>query len=184
MFVKFVKPSDVYNSNYLTLGNIYEVLNIALNNRDMLFIINDYGEGRYYHKSLFIDAEFDNSGILSFITEDEKKKLFSYDVNQVYDIVKAVDDFDKILHGRFAGADLLKSVLKIIKRYPEIDIINIYLNKMDNRVYPVKAFIKSEQDLERLSDKKYKLGTDDTSVRIVHKDDLFLIGKTIYLPIE
>lgn len=179
MLVKFVKNSEIFNNDGLTLGNVYNVIRVS-RTHDFLLIKNDLGIKNYYHKDLFIDASFDDPGFVSFISEDEKERLSSYNTDQIQEITDAVDSFDTVL-SKIISVKQLRLALEIAKKYPDIDIINIYINKMNNKIFPVKYLIKNEDELISLSGKRYKLITDTSSVRILHKDDLFLIGKTIYL---
>lgn len=181
MVVKFTRPTEVYDSNGLTLGNVYNVIEIHPVDGNLLFIKNDSGNERYYHRDLFIDAEFDDSGILSFMTEEDKNKLSSYKQSDVIEITNAVDNFDKVID-KVDNIELLNSILKIIKEYPDIDIVSIYMNKINPKVFPIRVQIKSEYELERFAGKEYKIGMHDKNIRIIHKDDLFLIGKIIYFP--
>ena len=96
MIVKFTRPIEAYNSNGLTLGNVYNITDVHPLYGNLLLIKNDYGNERYYHKDLFIDAEFDDSGMLSFMTEEDKNKLSSYKQSDVIEITNAVDNFDKV----------------------------------------------------------------------------------------
>lgn len=181
MIVKFTRPIEAYNSNGLTLGNVYNITDVHPLYGNLLLIKNDYGNERYYHKDLFIDAEFDDSGILSFMTEEDKNKLSSYKQSDVIEITNAVDNFDKVVD-KIDNVELLNSTLRIIKEYPDIDIVGIYMNKINPKVFPIRVQIKSEYELERFAGKEYKIGMHDKNIRIIHKDDLFLIGKIIYFP--
>lgn len=181
MVVKFTRPEEAYDSNGLTLGNVYNVIEVHPLYKNLLFIKNDSGKVRYYHKYLFIDAEFDDSGILSFMTEEDKNKLSSYKQSDVIEITNAVDNFDKVVD-KVDNVELLNSTLRIIKEYPDIDIVGIYMNKINPKVFPIRVQIKSEYELERFAGKEYKIGMHDKNIRIIHKDDLFLIGKIIYFP--
>lgn len=181
MIVKFTRPIEAYNSNGLTLGNVYNITDVHPLYGNLLLIKNDYGNERYYHKDLFIDAEFDDSGILSFMTEEDKNKLSSYKQSDAIEITNAVDNFDKVVD-KIDNVELLNSTLRIIKEYPDIDIVGIYMNKINPKVFPIRVQIKSEYELERFAGKEYKIGMHDKNIRIIHKDDLFLIGKIIYFP--
>lgn len=181
MIVKFTRPIEAYNSNGLTLGNVYNITDVHPLYGNLLLIKNDSGNERYYHKDLFIDTEFDDSGILSFMTEEDKNKLSSYKRSDVIEITNAVDNFDKVVD-KIDNVELLNSTLRIIKEYPDIDIVGIYMNKINPKVFPIRVQIKSEYELERFAGKEYKIGMHDKNIRIIHKDDLFLIGKIIYFP--
>lgn len=183
MFVKFVNPLEMYNCDGLTLGNVYNVIQVSPKDCNALLIKNDSNIQHYYHKDLFIDATFDEPGFTSFISEGEKEKLSTHNSDQILEMTNAVDNFDKVLL-KINDTEPLRLALEIAKKYTDIDILNIFINKMNKKVFPVKYLIESKDELILFSGKRYKLATDPSSVRIVHKDDLFLIGKIIYLEFD
>lgn len=181
------KDNTVYNTDGLTVGNVYEVKDVTGIKKDRFLITNDNNEDKYYHRSIFKEASQDfEESPYQYLTNDTIKGLNKEDAEFSEFIEKLSEAISEVIYQSkncdYSGY-LFDIILQGICQHPDvtIDLFKGYAGIMPKsyRYFPVCVVDKSH--LGRLDGYHYKITPKDPTVRIIHKMDYFLIKSHILL---
>lgn len=182
MKVKFVRDDkdNVYNTDGLTKGFIYDVISVSHKDRHLLKIQNDNNYIRYYHKDLFIEVYEDiEHNILSYLSDENIDKIpkdSGDDYKNCIDTLESVYNAISKYKGIITESDMT-IITDAFKSYPDITC-ELISNLLCTSAFIVGVHVKKET-LIKYKGKKYQLSCKGP-VMVLHEDDIQLIGKKIY----
>lgn len=162
--------AQIYNYDDLSVGSVYDVLEIPRGNRNLLLIQNDKNYERYYHKDGFIMACPSD--------DDACRYLEGLDTLVCAELSKAVVAIKKIK----IDPELMHDLIESFSQYPEATI-QIFKMLNDEETYAEQLTVPSKDPRDFLIKHEgtpYKYEPRDRVVRILSRDDYKLAGKHIY----
>lgn len=176
MYVKFLGDTNsIYNTEGLTSGDVYRVVDVHPNDKHVLLIVNDYDENKYYHKSLFSEIYQDDNGVASILPQDKLSKLDCCDIiklQQLMSLIEIIVDDTNINH--------IKKIYSLINSYKDAGLL-ILRNCTSTKKFTYKVRIENKEALSAYVGEEYKFGIDDRKIRYIHTTDEYLIGRIIYI---
>lgn len=182
MKVKFVRDNknNVYNTDGLTKGFVYNVISVSHKDRHLLKIQNDDNYIRYYHKDLFIEVYEDiEHNILSYLSDENIDKIpkdSGDDYKNCIDSLESVYNIINKYKGMMTEPDLI-IITDTFKSYPDITH-ELITNLLNTRSFIVGVNVTKET-LVKYKGKKYQL-SGKSPIMVLHENDTQLIGKRIY----